>query len=250
MKVILNEVNGIADAIIAMHMSKRTYNTEMGNNVRDLVKKYFYSRNENNYTTIGDLTSNKNISVEEKEKVEKWIKSLCKWGVKHITLLSFIDLSFTVEGLHRAGQDDWDSHAKRFDNRIVRSSTRLASFDYEMSDWYKDKIIPTDVALNEINIPIPDSFEKDGKKYVKTINGYVDEKYIDNQDVKRGLYMLSIPSNFIFRCNLAQFAHVYKQRNKNSGANPEVKEMCETMVDILNSKYPFITRELLLAIEN
>ena len=71
-------------------------------------------------------------------------------------MLRFIDISVTVEGLHRAGQDDWDSHAARFNNRIIRSSTRLASFGYEMSEWYQDKIIPTDAALDLLGIEAPE----------------------------------------------------------------------------------------------
>ena len=51
-------------------------------------------------------------------------------------MLDFVTISVTVEGIHRAGQDDWDAHAKRFDNRIIRSSTRLADFsEGEMSDY-------------------------------------------------------------------------------------------------------------------
>ena len=81
----------------------------------------------------------------------------------------------TVEGLHRAGQDDWDSHAARFNNRIIRSSTRLAQFGYEMSDWYGDKIMPTDLALEYLGIDAPEYVEKDGEKFVKTVNGYIRE---------------------------------------------------------------------------
>ncbi len=55
----------------------------------------------------------------------------------------FLDFSFTVYNLHRAGQDDLDSHAKRMENRIIRSSTRLADFAAgEMSDYYKGQDHP------------------------------------------------------------------------------------------------------------
>ena len=165
-------------------------------------------------------------------------------------MLKFIDLSITVEGLHRGGQDDWDSHAKRFDNRIIRSSTRLARFGNEMSDFYKDKIIPTDEALKLWGINLPESIKKNGDTYVKTINGYVREDLKDDNDARRGLYMLSIPSNFIFRINLAEFAHVYKERNQNSHANPEVKQCCEAIMDELNNAQPMFTRELMLEIKN
>ena len=82
------------------------------------------------------------------EKMEDWLAKLFKWGVKHYTMLRFIDLSFTVYGLHRAGQDDIDAHAMRMNNRIIRSSTRLADFSRgETSEYSADKIIPTDVAF-------------------------------------------------------------------------------------------------------
>ena len=69
-----------------------------------------------------------------------------------------------TEGMHRGGQDDIDAHARRFDNRIIRSSTRLAEFsEGEMSDYYRGKIISTDEALNILNIDIPDSFEFMGR---------------------------------------------------------------------------------------
>ena len=51
------------------------------------------------------------------------------------------------------------SHARRFDNRIIRSSTRLAEFsDGEMSDYYKGKIIPTDEALNILKVMSEDTW--------------------------------------------------------------------------------------------
>ena len=155
-----------------------------------------------------------------------------------------------MDGLHRAGQDDWDSHAKRFNNRIIRASTRLASFDYELSDWYKDKIIPTDVALTLLGIEAPDKIEVCGEPYVKSVNGYVREDLKDSNDAKRGLYMLSIPSTFIFKVDLTEFAHVYKERNANGSANPEVKECCERIADLIEAEVPQFNRDLLLKIKN
>lgn len=179
-----------------------------------------------------------------------WMNRLVKWGRQHITLLRFIDLSITVEGLHRAGQDDWDAHAARFNNRIIRSSTRLADFSYEMSDWYLDKILPTDLAADELGIQLPEQLEHNGFTYVKSVNGYVREDLKDNHDVKRGLYMLSIPSNFIFKINLTEWAHVFKERNQKGAANPEVKLCCESIADQLEKFHPQINRELFLEIPN
>ena len=90
-------------------------------------------------------------------------------------MLRFIDFSITMEGLHRAGQDDWDAHAKRFENRIIRSGARLSTFDYEISDYYKDKILPTDLDLKELGLPIPEKIGHGGKTYVKRVNGYIEE---------------------------------------------------------------------------
>jgi len=178
------------------------------------------------------------------------LNKLVKWGKRHMTMLRFVDISVTVEGMHRAGQDDVDSHAMRFNNRIIRSSTRLAKFGNEMSDYYQGKVVPTDVALAALGIETPEKLEYEGKTYVKTVNGYVLEGMENNKDVLRGLYMLSIPSNFIFKCQLTEWAHIYKERNKNGTANPEVKEFCEAVCDQLEAMVPQFNRELLAAIPN
>lgn len=241
MKVYLNSISGIPDAIVAMFMSKRTWTPELDRDIREtcaacLDYNGFVSGNVNN---------------AKFEKFEKWMGSLVKWGWTHTTLLRFIDISVNVEGLHRGGQDDWDSHAQRFNNRIIRSSTRLAAFrEGEMSDYYKGKILPTAMALNAIGVDIPDTIEVDGKEYVKTVNGYILKECAGKQDVERGLYMLSIPSNFIFKVNVTEFAHVYKERNGDSHANPEVRECCEAIAEALYRAVPWFTRELLMKIKN
>lgn len=179
------------------------------------------------------------------------VDKMFKIGKKHSTILRFIDFTFLVQGMHRAGQDDWDSHAKRFDNRIIRLSTRYSHVDEgSMSAWYDSKIIPTDIMLQELDISVPKEVLIDGKNYVKTVNGYVDEKYADDQDVLRGLYMLSLPSNFIFKINLAEFAHVYKMRNQYSGAHPEVKELCQKCYEYIKEVFPQVTADYLYMVEN
>ena len=172
-------------------------------------------------------------------------------GRKHITVPRYIDISIMTEGLHRAGQDDVDAHARRFDNRIIRSSTRLAEFgDNEMSDYYRGKIITTDEMLKNLGIEIPKEIEFMGRKYTKTPNGYVKEGYENNKDVKRGLYMLSIPSNFVSKINLCEWGHVFKERNENGGANPEVKQWAEEVMKQITNYHNQITREYVLTIEN
>ena len=92
--------------------------------------------------------------------------------------------------------------------------------------------------------------ERDGERFVKTVNGYIREDMKDSSDVKRGLYMLSIPSNFIFKVNLTEWAHVYKERNKEGTANPEVKLCCEAIADQIGQFQPRFDRELFLKIKN
>lgn len=239
-KTYLNEITGIADAIVSMYMSKRNWSRELEDEIRSVCWSVLDNKGR----------FNRNAPADELEKFNDWLERLIKWGWKHITMLRFIDMSITVEGLHRAGQDDWDAHAARFNNRIIRCSTRLATYSYEISEWYQTKIIPTDIALAELGITAPDSVNIKGKTYVKAVNGYIEESMKDNPDVKRGLYMLSIPSNFIFKVNLTEWAHVYKERNKKGNANPEVKLCCESIADQIELFQPSFNRELFEKIKN
>lgn len=240
MKAKVNSITGFEDAFVAMYISKRTWTPELDTEIRSVC--------DNVIDAHGNL---RNCDVENLNKFNKWLSMLLRMGKKHITLLRFIDISIMTEGLHRGGQDDLDSHARRFDNRIIRNSTRLATFsDGEMSDFYKDKVLTTNKVLNILGIDIPDSFEYQGSRYVKSPNGYVKEEYEGNKDVKRGLYMLSIPSNFVSKINLCEWGHVFQQRNKDGGANPEVKEWAEEVMKQISMMHEQITREYVLSIEN
>ena len=119
-----------------------------------------------------------------------------------------------------------------------------------MSSFYEGKIIPTDVALATLGMNTPDTINFNGLTYVKTTNGYIQEEYKDNKDVKRWLYMLSIPSNFIFKINLTEWAHVFKERNEESRANPEVKECCEEIARQITKMQPAFDRKLFEEIKN
>ena len=245
MKVHLKEMHSILDAIRTMYMSKRTWSQEKEDEITALVEK------------STDRYGKPYHSGSEAElEFEKEVQKLFKWGAKHITMLRFLDCSVIVEGLHRGGTDDFDSHAKRLENRIIRSSTRLADYSSEeMSDWYKGKIVPTDVALAYLGIDTPDEIEYDGETYVKSTNGYIKKGLENNRDVKRGLYMLSLPMTFTFKVNIIELAHIYKERGSKEGgahgtAAPELQDMIERLVDQVNDWYPQITRELLLKIEN
>lgn len=238
MQIYLNAITGIDDAIVSMYMSHRSWTRELEVHIYEVCRKVL---NPN-----GSLREYSEDLSAEFEQFHAWLSKLVKWGWKHTTMLRFIDFSITVEGLHRAGQDDWDAHAKRFENRIIRNSTRAkaSNFQYEMSTFYQDKVLATDVAAQILDIALPETMTYQGKTYVKTVNGYILEAMQDDPDVKRGLYMLSIPSNFIFKVNLTEWAHVYKERNAKSAANPEVRQCCEMIADQLEQFHPEFNREL------
>lgn len=62
--------------------------------------------------------------------------------------------------------------------------------------------------------------------------------------------MLGMESNFIMNVNLTEFAHIVKERDKNSGSNPEVKECIEKMIQLVENKYPEFNRDLYYEIRN
>ena len=241
MKVYLNEITGMDDALVSMYMSKRTWTPELDERIRDDWWRCYY----------GGEPDNEEEWQKSLKETENRIKAFLKYAWIHTTMLDFVTISATVEGIHRAGQDDWDAHACRFNNRIIRASTRLADFkEGEMSDFYKGKIIPTDVAIEEVmKCHLPDAIEKDGREYVKAVNGYILKGWENNRDVKRGLYMQSIPSNFIFKVNMAQWAHVYRLRNENGTANPEVKQLAEMLQDEIEKQMPWFNREFLAKVQ-
>ena len=241
MNVNVNSITGFEDAFVAMYISKRSWTPELDREIRNICDEVL-----DKYGRIRP-----NCNKENLEQFNNWLSMLLRMGRKHITVLRFIDISIMTEGLHRAGQDDVDAHARRFDNRIIRSSTRLAEFsDDEMSNYYKDKVITTNKALNILGIDIPETIEYEGSIYVKSPNGYVKEEYKNNKDVKRGLYMLSIPSNFVSKINLCEWGHVFGERNENGGANPEVKEWAEKVMELITKYHNQITRDYVLSIKN
>lgn len=240
MKVYFNNISRISDAIITMYLSKRTWTPELNKEIIETCDRVFDKNGE--YEVFYD--------TKDKEKVDDWVNKLFKWGCKHTTMLRFIDMSFTIEGLHRGAQDDFDAHAKRLDNRIVRSSTRLATFGTEKSEFYQGKIVTTDEVLNMLAYQLPERIDINGRPFVKMVNGYIDEEFVNNKDVMRGLYMLSIPSSFIFKCNFTEWAHIVKERDCNSHAAPELQEMVEKVCDKLQSIFPQLTKEYWYSIRN
>ncbi len=237
MKVYLNEITGIAPAMVSLLMSKRSYTREKEEQIYALVRACTDARG----CVMNCLP----------EEFKKKMESLITWGVYgcfdrmkthgHTTLLRYIDLSFTVEGLHRYGQDDFDSHARRMDNRIVRSSTRLASFsDGEKSEYYEGKIMYPFEALEKIGFELPQYIYQDGVEYEKVDFGYVRSDLKGEQDVKRGLYPGAIPSNFTFKIQFPEFCHIYNHRNECGTANPEVKRAVEMMAEEIKGFNPWL----------
>lgn len=270
MNVYVNTVRGMDDAIVAMYMSKPgSWNKELQDQIYETVhentdhfghflltqKGLNFENMKEGLVTCPEGHPTYDIRKKEIESIERyqdWMSKLLKWGRKHVTMLRYIDISITVEGLHRAGQDDLDAHAKRMDNRILRNSTREVSSEFgsKVSEYYEDKVIPTDVAMAYLGIETPPEIEYNGKIYVRAANGYILKGMENTPDVRRGLFYLALPSNCIFKVNLTEFAHIYKMRHKGTRAHPELQRAIEMICDQLPDFYPDFTRELLQEIDN
>lgn len=251
MEVYLNKVTGIDDALVSMMMSNRVWTKEREDEVREMCS--ICTDDAGALKKIINNSNSARLLNEEIAKLSKKIDSLVKIGKRHITLLRFIDFSFTVNGLHRAGQDDWDAHAYRFNNRIVRASSRQQRNPVkteDKSDWYKGKILSTDEMLEKCNIDIPKEVELDGQKFVKVMNGYAVADLKEDPDVLRGLWMQSWPSIFIFKVNLVDWCHVYQERNSEGNAHPEVKMLAESCAATITAAIPQFNRELFMEVKS
>ena len=244
MNVYVPKVFGYEQAIRSMYMSKRSYNEEIEKKIQMACQ-----------TGIDPYTGK--VDKEASPDLNDMLDKLFNMGKKHITVLRFLNFDIITMGMHRAGQDDIDAHARRFDNRIIRNSTRLAKFAQdEFSEFYQDKVITTDRMAGLLGIDLPDVINVENQQtgeshiYRKAPNGYVREEFIEDKDVLRGLYMLGIPSDFMSQINVTEFAHVYKLRNRNTKANPEVKRWAEFVLVKLQDKCPWCTEELMMTLEN
>ena len=219
MQIYLSSYTGWADAFQTMFMSRGTWTPELMADIKHVCSHCL--------TPDGQLYPE--VDSESWEKFSKWRNSLFKFGTIHITLLKFMDFCFVVQGLHRGATDDWDAHAQRFNNRIVRLSTRLSAMknvdtetnDLVMSDYYADKVLTLGQVLKLLNIELPEAIQNGEDTYVRGINGYVREDLKDNPDVKRGLYPLGLSNLFIFKCNLVEYAHVRELRMRRTEGHPQ-----------------------------
>lgn len=248
----LTDVSGIPEAITALTMSKRHFDSckyhQLKKDIRDITT--FTGA----FLDVTDFASNLGLNSSEaerrikvREEIIDKMNKVAKYGAGvggdawlddgHDTLLRFIDVTFITVGLHRAAQDDLDAHAKRFDSRIVRESTRLAQFgDGERSEWYSTRIRSIEDMLKATTtVELPDEYtDEEGVRWVKSAFGYIRADLVHSpevKDVKRGLYPESIPSNAIWKINLYDLRHVYKRRNKFTHASPELKMGIEDLAD-------------------
>lgn len=262
MSIKLKQVDGFATAITSLKMSKRHYNGENYEKLIDdiyavtdahgffKIEKDFREEAEIFLDNESEICSYVDEKMNIRGKVLSELNKLAKWGAGvgmdawiddgHDTILRYIDFTFVTEGLHRAGQDDLDAHSYRFNNRIVRESTRLATFKKgERSEWYQPRIRSVEDMLETFGKTVPASYvDSEGVTWVYTNFGYVREDLVDDKDANRGNYPESIPSNAIWKINLYDLRHVYKRRNKYTHANPELKEFIEDLADQVEQAIP------------
>lgn len=240
MKITHFEISGWDSAIRCMYMSKSTYNEELEEKLvaaENLIGALKYVADDCEINEEGMALLD--WYQEQEEKV-------IKWGAVHYNLLKHVDFTCTVVGLHRGAQDDLDSHAERFDTRIIRMSTREKNnLDLiEISDFYKGKIL-TFGDLDK-KFSLPEAITYNDAIYVKTSLGYVREDCVNDKDARRGLIPLAISSSFTFKCDIAEFCHVYRERNENGNANPELKQLIEMIADQITERYHLFDKNFFL----
>ncbi len=248
MEITYLKISGWDGAIRSMYMSLGNYTPELENTLKlcHAIEEYKDSMkmapNAIPSDSVSALVSFDDImSWYEQEK-----QKVIKFGSKHITLLRYLDITMTVKGLHRGAQDDFDAHAERFDNRIVRMSTRTKNNEniIELSDYYKGKVLSF-VDINDA-ITLPATIEKSGEIYRKTSLGYVNEKYLDDKDVRRGLIPLAIASTFTVKVQITEYCHVVRERNSGGNAHPELKQLIEMSIPLIEEQVPEFNREFFM----
>lgn len=264
MKFHLYKISGYEEAIMSLRMSKgKHFSLEIAQQIQDLVyvltdKQGFISP-EKDYRakcialSIYDFEG---ISMHPKIKGE-YEKDLAEFerllgltfnnamkDFKHHTLMKYIDVSFITDDLHRGAQDDLDSHAIAFNNRITRFSTRLAEIDkQDVSEWYSDKVIP--FSQTPFYGDMPEKIDNEDGTFVKTPFGWVLEKYAQvpaknglAKDVQRGLMALGTPGPAMWKTDFFNLRYVYKMRSKLTKASPELKIGMEELADQIEKNVP------------
>ncbi len=291
----LYKVSGYEECIMAIRMSQgKFYSWEKAQQIQDLVYAmtnkqgflatvYEYNCNLlsmgiakiNDYggieykgnfvTNHAKITGNYTTDRLEFQRLLTITMDSAMGKTDHHTLMKYIDISFFTDGLHRGAQDDLDAHAMGFNNRITRFSTRLAEIsDSEVSEWYKDKVIPfgdTQAMLSEGKLThrtgdgwatcstgswgLPDEIAVEEDVFKWTPFGYVLEKYADMseknglyKDVLRGLIPLGHPGAALWKSDIFNLRYIYFRRSKLTKANPELKLGMEQLADQIQEKVP------------
>ena len=96
MEVYVNEIRGLADAMCTLFLSKRNLTRDKEERIREVVC---------GMTTLnGSIIKNEDISTVYNDndsivtEFNKYRTALLKYGVKHTTLLRFVDFSCSVYG--------------------------------------------------------------------------------------------------------------------------------------------------------
>ena len=113
MRAVVKSITGFEEAFTSMFISKRNWTPELEDEIERICNSVL-----DKYGMLRQFQNGSDLN-----KFNDWLSMLLRMGKKHITVLRFIDVAIMTEGIHRAGQDDIDSHAKRFENKIIRSST-------------------------------------------------------------------------------------------------------------------------------
>ena len=264
MKAHLYKISGYEEAIMSLRMSQsKFYSWEKAQDVQRLVyvctdEQGFLSSEDEYELKVQSLRyankSDNKITGEYQKDTEEFKRLLrltfnnAMGEFDHHTLMKYIDISFFTEDMHRGAQDDLDAHAQRFNNRITRFSTRLAEINEpNVSEWYKDKVIPIHDALKELQDyeGLPQYIKKDDTVYELTPFGYVSEKYnrISKKnglykDVIRGLIPLGQAGSALWKIDLHELRYVYFRRSRMTKANPELKLVMEQLADQIEERLP------------
>lgn len=237
----LVEVTGLAQAITSLKLSKRNY--DYGKHM-DLMQKIHKHSDFTGSLAGADPFDPDVIEImDDLRKVAKYGAGVGGEAWKddgHDTLLRYIDFTFMTLGLHRAAQDDLDAHAKRFDSRIVRESTRLATFGPgEKSEWYANRIRTVEDMMKTCEMELPRHYTDDeGITWVYTSNGYVRSDLVGDKDIMRGNYPECIPSNALWKVNMYDLRHIYMRRNGMTHAAPELTIGIESLADQIEKAVP------------
>lgn len=252
MAITLTEVNGIVSASASLKQTKRTF--KMDDYMR-LLQLFHDHTDYRGFIILPNNNEGYNTHKYEMEHEEiiKLMNNLAKWGAGwgqgdngtwidagHETLLRYIDLTFVVENCGYGTVADLDAHAMRFNNRIIRSSSRIAKYqELETSWWYKDKNLSLTEVADVLGYEFPEKFtDENDKVWVRAQNGYVPEGYDENGDYTRGNYPLHIPMNAICKINLFDLRHVYKRRNAYTHATQELRHDIESLADQVEAALP------------